>query len=185
MYKIIPWSTELNLDSFYKKASERGFENNSTEKQLVHCFANERKSQVWILYQNEEPIGSVAAHSLDILGPNSYRICARTCTFTEANPRTSLSTANVIFNQHQNLTAQFFIPTCIDWCGVDSNMYISSNNSPVGTQRLVHRLYCPSLEKIGTLTKTCDMEYRGHLQTFWKLNVETFNEQLNKYPRWV
>jgi hypothetical protein len=185
MYKIIPWSVDLDLDNFYKKASDRGFENNSSKKVLVDCFNNERESQVWILYQNDNPIGSVAAHSLDILGPNSYRICARTCTFVEANNRTSLSTANIIFNQHQNLTAQFFIPTCIDWCGKDNNMYISSNDSLIGRQRLVHKLYCPSLEKIGTLKKSGEIQYRGHLQTFWKLNVETFNEQLSKYPRWI
>lgn len=185
MYKIIPWSSELDLTDFYNLAKQRGFENNSSEKALVHCFKNERRSQVWILYKDDVPIGSVAAHSLDILGPNSYRICARTCTFAEASPRTALSTANIIFNQHQNLTAQFFIPICIEWCGEDSDMYISSNNSPVGTQKLVHKLYCPSLEKIGTLTKTCEIEYRGHLQTFWKLNVSVFKEQLAKYPRWV
>ena len=138
------------------------------------------------LYQNTLPIGSVAAHSLDLpeLGENSYRICVRTCTFVEAVPRKTLSTSTVIFNQHQNLTAQFFIPKCIEWCGEDSNMFISSNNSPVASQRLVHSRYCPTLEKAGTLSKTAELMYRGHLQTFWKLNVDVFYKQLNMYPRW-
>ena len=115
MYKLEEWTEKLDLSYFYAEAEKRGYENNRNQQVLVDCFNNERKRQVWILYQNTLPIGSVAAHSLDLpeLGENSYRICVRTCTFVEAVPRKTLSTSTVIFNQHQNLTAQFFIPKCI------------------------------------------------------------------------
>jgi hypothetical protein len=48
----------------------------------------------------------------------------------------------------------------------------------------VHNIYAPSLVKTKVLTKAFDKEYRGHIQTFWKLNPDEFLEQLNSYPRW-
>jgi hypothetical protein len=183
MFKIVPWSAELDLTKFYELASKKKFENNASQKALVDCFRNEREKQVWILYYNEEAVGSVAAHSLDIL-PNAYRICARTCVFTDKLPFQQLRSLNYTCQQHQNVTAQFFIPQCIEWAGKDKNLYITSHPSHVGTQKLVHNIYCPALEKIGTLIKETEIEYRGHRQTFWKLNVDTFFDQLNRLPRW-
>jgi hypothetical protein len=182
-YKIIPWSSELNLTEFYATAAERGFINNSTQKRLIDNFSNEREFQTWILYYNDLAVGSVAAHSLDIL-PNSYRICARTCVFSDHLPLKQLRGLNYTIKQHQNVTAQYFIPKCIEWAGKDKNLYITSHASEVGTQRLVHKIYCPALEETGALKRTGELEYRGHLQTFWKLNVDIFLEQLNRYGRW-
>lgn len=184
MYKLVPWSATLDLSEFYTRATERGFVNNASQKAMIDCFAKEERSQVWILYQGEKAVGSVAAHSLPELGANAYRICARTCTLAEARLSHALITINRLIKQHQNLTAQFFIPACIEWCGEDADMYISSHPSEVGTQRMVHNIYCPTLVKTGTLERTCELEYRGHLQTFWKLNVPVFLEQLNSNPRW-
>ena len=184
MFKIVPWTEDLDLTEFYTKAAARGFENNSTQKALVNCFDNEREKQVWILYSNESPIGSVAAHSLDTFGPNSYRICARTCTFGEARPSHSLITVNRLINEHQNLTDQFFIPQCIEWAGIDNDLYISSHPSTVGTQKMVHNIYCPTLEKKGLFEKSAEVFYRGHVQTFWKVHTRRFLDDLSKYPRW-
>lgn len=183
MFKLIDWSEDLDLDQFYETAEKKGFYNNSSQKALIDCFLNEREKQVWILYYNEKAVGSVAAHSLDIL-PNAYRICARTCVFTDQLPFTQLRSLNYTCQQHQNITAQFFIPKCIEWAGRDKNLYITSHPSDIGTQRLVHNIYCPALEKIGTLTKEAEIDYRGHLQTFWKLNVDVFYQQLDRLPRW-
>lgn len=185
MYKLIPWSKSLDLDDFYYIANKNGFTNNSSQKMLVDCFNKEREYQVWILYQESKAVGSVAAHSLDILGPSAYRICARTCVFSNARPIHALGTANRLISEHQNLTDQFFIPACIEWAGRDKDLYISTHPSTVGKQRGVHNVYCPILEKIGILSKTIELEYRGHVQTFWKLNVSKFYEDIEKYPRWT
>ena len=84
MYKIVPWSKDLDLTEFYQQAESRGFKNNSSQQALVDCFNNEKEKQVWILYFNNQPVGSVAAHSFDdVMGPDSYRIAARTCVFTD------------------------------------------------------------------------------------------------------
>jgi hypothetical protein len=188
MFKVIPWSHDLNLAEFYKIANQKGFKNNSTQKMLVESLDKEKEKQVWILYFKDRAIGSVAAHSFnDIMGENSYRICARTCIFTDMIPGTygnSLRTYRVI-TENQNPTAQFFIPTCINWAPKNSRLYITSNESNVGTQSRVHRVYGPLMEKIGMMKKIKNVDYRGHNQTVWELFPDKFYEILNKYPRWI
>lgn len=186
MYSIIPFSDDLDLESFYKSAKERGFNNNSSRHMLVDCFRNERSHQTWILYYGNEAIGSVAAHSFDEMGENAYRIAARTCVFTDKLKGaygTALRTKSVI-TENQNPTAQFLIPACIEWAGRDKDLYITSNNLEGGSQRLVHNIYFPLMVKSGQVERVCELEYRGTLQTVWKLNVDRFYEKLNKYPKW-
>jgi hypothetical protein len=173
MYKIIPWTENLDLTEFYSLAGSRGFVNNSSQKTMVDCFRNEREWQVWILYYNDIAVGSVAAHSID----DGYRICARTCILSDLLPLNTLRTKNQIVT-HQHVTAQYFMPACIAWA--KDPMYITSHPSDVGTQRLVHKVWGPSLEKTGVLTRAFEKEYRGHIQTFWKLNTNVFLDQLDK-----
>ena len=184
MYNIIPWSPTLDLTEFYKNAASRGFENNASQKMLVDCFNKEKEKQVWILYFNNQAVGSVAAHSFDEMGPNSYRIAARTCVFSDMLPLNSLRTRNQIVT-HQHATSQFLIPTCIDWAPKGSNLYITSNESSVGTQRLVHRIYGPAMESTGQMKQITEINYRGMMQTVWQLFPDKFYEELNKYPRWI
>lgn len=178
MYKIIPWTPELDLADFYAEAARRGFVNNSSQQAMIDCFSKEREWCVWILYYNDQAVGSVAAHSID----EGYRICARTCVFSDMLPVNTIRTRNQIAT-HQHYTAQFFMPACIEWVG-NKDMYITTHPSSVGTQRLVHTIWGPSLEKTGALTRAFDKEYRGHVQTFWKLNTSVFLEQLGKVERW-
>lgn len=177
MYKIIPWTPELDLTEFYAEATRRNFVNNSSQRNMIDCFRNERDWAVWILYYNDLAVGSVAAHSMD----EGYRICARTCAFTDLMPARALRTRNQIAT-HQHVTAQFFMPACIAWA--KEPMYITSHPSDVGTQRLVHNIWGPQLEQTGVLTNAFEKEYRGHKQTFWKLNPAVFLEQLSKVERW-
>jgi len=179
----VPFSDDLDLELFYKKAKEKGFENNSTKHMLVDCFKNERKSQTWILYYDNSPIGSVAAHSFDEMGKNCYRIAARTCAFTDEIPTPTLRTRNQIVTQ-QHVTGQFLIPACIEWAGRKNNLYITSNNLEGGSQRLVHTVYFPAMVKTGQAEHICDMLYRGVMQSVWKLNVDKYYEVLGKNPRW-
>ena len=178
MYKVIPWSSDLDLSAFYKEADKRGFVNNNSQQSMIDCFRNEKEWQVWILYYNDIAVGSVAAHSID----EGYRICARTCVLTDLIPTSTLRTRNQIIN-HQHVTAQFLMPACIEWVG-NNDMYITSHPSEVGTQRLVHKIWGPALESTGALTRAFEKNYRGHVQTFWKLNKDVFLEQLNKVPKW-
>jgi hypothetical protein len=97
------------LSDFYIKAEERGFYNNASEQSLIQSISNEREYQLWILYYNDVIVGCVAAHSID----EGYRICARTCVLTDLIPTQSLRTRNQIIN-HQHITAQYFIPKCIE-----------------------------------------------------------------------
>ena len=154
MYSLVEWSPDLDLSEFYAKAESKGFLNNASQKMLVDCFRKEQAWQVWILYYNNLASGTVAAHSLPGLGPNAYRICARTCVFTDQLPLQQLRSLNYTCQQHQNITGQFFIPKCIEWAGENKDLYITSHPSNVGTQRLVHNIYCPALVKTGALERT-------------------------------
>lgn len=187
LFKIVPWSENLDLSTFYRMAKERGFENNSSQKSLVECFNNEKEKQVWILYYRDQPVGSVAAHSFDeVMGPSSYRIAARTCVFTDQldGPYgNALRTISVI-TKHQNPTAQFLIPACIEWAPKDAKLYITSNESKVGTQRRVHNIFGPALEKQGVMKRIKEVYYRGMDQTVWQFDPLPFYKQLNKFPRW-
>ncbi len=184
MYKIGPFTDDLDLDEFYKKAEQKGYENNTSRFWLKDCFRNEQESETWILYYNDNPVGSVAAHSFPEMGERAYRIAARTCVFTDELPLNTLRTVKGI-TTHQNATAQFLIPACIEWAGKDNNLYITSNENEGGSQRLVHRIFFPALVKTGQAEKTCELEYRGTTQTVWKLNVDRFYEEMGKHGRWT
>lgn len=184
MYELIPWSSKLDLTDFYTIAEKKGYTNNASQHMLVDCFNAEEEKQVWILYYEKKAVGSVAAHSLDLFDRPSYRICARTCVFTDLLPYQQLRALKFTCQYHQNITGQFFIPTCIEWAPSGSDLYITSNNSSTGSQRLVHNIYCPALADIGTLEFCGNKFYRGLDQSFWRLNINRFYKDLNKYPRW-
>lgn len=183
MYKIVQWSEDVDLTEFYAEAERRGFENNASRKMLIDSLAKEKEWAVWILYYNDVAVGSVGAHSFPEMGNNAYRIAVRTCVFTDLLPTDTLRTKNQIIT-HQHVTAQFLIPACIDWVPEGSKLYITSNESSVGTQRLVHRIFGPAMEKTGQMHKVKDMLYRGAEQTVWELFPDKFLEELGKYPRW-
>ena len=184
-FKIVPFSEELDLSEFYSEAQARGFLNNSSKKAMVDCFDNEREKQVWILYQNDRAIGSVAAHSFDdVMGPGSYRILTRVCTFGEARPSHGLITPKRLVAEHQNLTDQFLLPTCIEWAGKENKLYATSNESKTASQRLVHSFYFPTLEKLGIVERVQEVYYRYTNQTVWRIYPEAFYENLAKFPSW-
>ena len=101
MYKLVTWTPELDLTDFYAEAESRGFVNNASQKMLVDSLAKEREWCVLILYHNDKAVGSVGAHSLPELGNNAYRICARTCVFTNLLPFQQLRSLKYTCQEHQ------------------------------------------------------------------------------------
>lgn len=185
MWKIIPWSKDLDLTEFYNESKNRGFINNSSQEKMVNCFDNEKEKQVWVLYENDKAIGSVAAHSFDdVMGPNTYRILTRVCTFGESRPKHGLITPKRLIAEHQNLTDQFLLPTCIEWVNSRGRMFATSNKSKEASQRLVHNYYFPTLENLNIVKKIKEVYYRYTDQTVWEIFPDKFYENLNKFPRW-
>jgi len=182
MYKIIPWSDDLDLTDFYSEAAARGFVNNASQQAMIDCFRNEPEWAAWILYQDDKAVGSVAAHSFTVMGPRAYRVLARTCTFGSARPTGGLITPKKLIAEHQNLTDQFLLPACIEWAS--GELYATSNESILASQRLVHRHYFPTLAKLGIVERVCEMNYRNTEQTVWRIYPDRFLENLNKFPRW-
>lgn len=180
-------SIDLDLQEFYEEASCRGFENNASRKMLVESIAKSSRWGVWILYCNNRVVGTSAAHSLPELGENAYRICARTCVLTNwlVGPYGNNLRTKSVITEHQNPTAQFFIPSQIEWAHPESDLYISTNSSPVASQQSVNNTFARLLEQTGVLTLATTMLYRGHEQNFWKLNTDLFLQQLDKKERWT
>lgn len=186
MYKLVQWSEDLDstLTEFYKEAERRGLVNNASRRMLVDSLSKEREWAVWILYYNDQPVGSVGAHSFDdVMGTGSYRIAVRTCAFTDKLPYPTLRTRNQIIT-HQHITGQFLIPCCINWAPKKSKLYITSTDSDLGTQRMVHKVFGPAMEASGQMKRIKDVHYRGTDQTVWELFPDKFLNELYKYPRW-
>lgn len=184
MYKIVKWDSNLDLREFYQEAAERGFANNASQKVMIDCFRDESAWAAWILYQDNKAIGSVVAHSFDEMGTDCYRVLARTCTFGNARPNKGLITPKKLIAEHQNLTDQFLLPTCIEWSN-GKRIFATSNESTVASQRLVHRHYFPTLAKLGIVERIGDVLYRNTEQTVWQIYPDRFLENLERYPRWI
>lgn len=184
MYTVVPYSDTLDLAAFYKDAEARGFANNSSKKVMVDCFRNEPKKQTWMLYKDSIAMGSFAAHSFDdVMGPGSYRVLSRVCSFAEAAPRQGLLTLRKMMHEHRSLHDQIYLPVCIEWAGRE-NLYATSHPSDVASQRVVHQYYFPGLAEIGIMEKVKDVVYRNTYQTVWRINVDKFEANLAKFPRW-
>lgn len=181
-FNIKEWNEDTNLDSFYQEAKRRGFENNSSQERMIDTFRREREWKCWILYKEDTPIGSVVSHSFDLMGRNAYRVLARTCCIGQ-HVTQSLIKPQKLVSQHQNLTDQFLLPACLEWAKGDC--YSTSNNSPVASQRLVHKYYFPTLQEMGIVDNVGEVFYRKTLQTVWKIYPDRFFENLNRYPRWT
>jgi hypothetical protein len=184
MLKLVEWSPELDLTKFYKEAEILKHYNNSSQKILIDSLRVEKEWNVWILYWYDNPVGSVGAHSFDtVMGNDSYRIAVRTCVFTDSLPLKSIRTYNQIIT-HQNITAQFLIPKCLEWVPRGSKTFITSNESAVGTQKAVHNIWCPAMEKIGVMKNIGKVYYRNTHQTVWQLYKEKFFQSLAQNKKW-
>lgn len=186
MHNLIEWNDNLDLTEFYAEAGRRGFVNNSSQKNMIDCFRNEREWNAWILYEDDRAIGSVAAHSFNnVMGSGTYRVLTRVCTFAESRRDKGLITPKRLIAEHQNLTDQFLLPQCIEWVAGRGRIFATSNESKEASQRLVHRYYFPTLEKIGIAKKIKDVNYRNTDQTVWEIYPDRFLENLKSYPRWI
>jgi hypothetical protein len=166
------------LEEFMKITKDRGLVNNSS-LDMLYSYRNEKDHALFTLWYNDIIVGTFGAHSMDFL-PNSYRICARMCILTDLTDYPSVRTLNQI-KTNKHLTALYAIPKCIEWVrsvNESGDMFITSHPSDVGTQRLVHNIYCPAMEKLSVLKNEGEYFYRGAVQTFWKLNPEKFYETI-------
>jgi len=184
MYKLVEWNENLDLKDFYLKAKIRGFENNCSQKVMIDCFRNEREWNAWILYQNDEAVGSVAAHSFDEFIPGSYRVLSRVCAFEYSTRNKGLNKVKRLFAEHQSISDQFFLPQCIKWVNDRGRIFSSSNQNEKGSQRLVHRHYFPTLESLGIVRNMGNFYYRGVDQTIWEIFPDKFLDNLKRFKSW-
>ena len=181
------WKTEIyngnqDLSNFYLEAEKKGFYNNSSPEMLIGYIEKYNDATLHLLYFKNLIVGTVVSHrlkELNILGKDAHRIAARTCVLTHLidNWKSGLKRYNdLVWN---NPTAQFLIPACINYVGKENPMYISTHTGGVGKQNAVHRVWTKAQVNAGILTDPIELEYKGSFQTFWKFNVDTFEEIIN------
>lgn len=185
MYEIREYNENLDLTYFYNKCKEKGFINNSSNSKLIKNLNKQKEFKLWILYNNNKPIGSTALHSFDdIMGSNSYRICARTCVITEDTHLHNIRTLSKTILQHQNITSQIFIPVCLDYTKNKGTVYITTSDKDIASMKNVHNIYAPALCKKGILKKIKDVFYKGTQQTIWELIPNVFYDSLKNHQKW-
>jgi hypothetical protein len=187
-YKLEIYDGSQDLTEFFKTATEKKFYNNNSKEMLIDYIAKYENSTLFLLYYKNKIVGTTVSHSLDelgILGQDAYRVAARTCVFTDMLPGTYgkfLRTSSVI-SQNQNPTSQFLIPICIAYTS-NKPIYITTNDSKIGSQDKVHRIWSKIMHNHGFLTDPIELEYKRLFQTFWKVDVEYFLQKLkeNQWP---
>lgn len=184
MYEISEYKRDMDLSFFYKRCEQKRFLNNASQKRLIESFDRQKFYKLWILFYNNLPVGTTAAHDFDeIMGENSYRICVRTCVLSELLPIKHIRTKDGIIN-HQNIVSQIFIPTIINSLPVNSGLYITSCKKDEASMRLVDGIWAKLLMKQESLKKIKNVFYRGVEQTVWQLIPKIFLSNLYQHPRW-
>lgn len=184
MYQIKEYQQGMDLSIFYQMCLERGLTNNSSHKNLIDTFRQQKFFKLWILFYNNIPVGTTVTHDFDnVMGENSYRICARTCVLSDMLPIKHIRTKDGIIN-HQNICSQIFIPVILNALPNNSQCYITSSDKDEASMKQVDSIWTKLLSKQGVLEKVKDVFYRGANQTVWLLNSVQFFKQLKQHPQW-
>lgn len=177
MYRIILWHQSLNLKSFYEKSYKKGYLNNINQKVMIDDVRESVSEwKGFVLYRDLDPVGFCSLHSISEIDPNGYRIM---CRLAIPDGQQKVLRKYTGFYKHDHLTDQFLLPACLN--AVNGNHYITTNESPVASQRLVHKLYMPNLVKNGLAEKKGIIQYRGHEQTLWLVYKDKFLQSLEKH----
>jgi hypothetical protein len=183
MFSIVEFNKNIDLTEFYKQCNLKGFYNNCNEDVLHNNMIHFNDFKVFLLYFNDRCIGSVGLHSLEelgILGDNAYRIAVRTCILSHLiDGNRLLKVQNYSKAPMNHYASQFLITACINYAS-GKPMYISTNDSKVGAQNKVHRTWAKIMNQQGYISDPIDLEYRGKIQSFWKLNEEFYMKNLRE-----
>lgn len=187
MFEIKLYNDDIDLTNFYKEAEKKKFYNNSSREMLIDYIKKYEDAKLWILFHNQNPVGTVVAHrlkELGILGKDAYRIGARTCVLTHLIGQDRVKSLKGRKDIHYSHASQFLLPACIEGVGRDKPLYLSTHTGNIGSQNKVHNLWAKHFHKAGVLENPIELEYRGTFQTFWKVNVDKFYDTL-KSSRWA
>lgn len=189
------WNLEIydgtqDLSNFFLEAEKKRYYNNSSTEMLLSSLENEEEATLFLLYNHDNIVGTVVTHKikgLEILGKNAYRIGARICMLGHLvqgkRNHNTLRNLRGAPRPHDHPSAQFLIPACIEHCGRENPLYISTHASSVAKQRAVHTRWAPEWRKQGFLEDPIELEYKGTFQSFWKFKVNDYYEEM-KDERW-
>lgn len=185
MFSIKEFSENLDLTDFYKNAEAKGYYNNCNQEVLIDNMRHFNDYKVWLLYWKDKCVGSVGVHSLEelgILGKNAYRIAVRTCLLQDQlEGERSHRVHNYRHKPMNHAASQMLIPMCIKYCGYNTPMYVSTNNSKDGIQYKVNRTWASIMHNQNYLEDAVELDYRNQFQNFWKLRPHYYVEKLREH----
>jgi len=185
MFSIKEFSEDLDLREFYKQAEQHGYYNNCNQEVLHDNMKHLKDYKTYILYWEDTAVGSVCLHSLEelnILDENAYRVGARTCILRHLiGGEHKFGMQNYNNNPFSHYTTQLLFPVCIKYCGINTPIYVSTNENEVGTQIKVHRIWTKVMHRWGYLENPIELDYRNNFQSFWKINSEKWITDLKQH----
>ena len=82
----------------------------------------------------------------------------------------------------EDVSSRFYVPKMIEWCGMDTNMYCTTNDLEGGKQRTVHRVWLPIMSKQGIVYKIKMIMRMWN--KLWKLNPRVLRHLIS-LPRLI
>jgi hypothetical protein len=183
-YNLEIYNGTQDLSNFFAEAKKRKFYNNSSKEMLIDYLSKYEDSKLFLLYYDNEIVGTSVSHSLKelgILGNDAYRIAARTCVLNnKIGGERVLAVRNYRHSPMNHWTSQMLTPACMYHVGLDRPMYISTNTSEIGSQSKVHKIWSNIMFEQGYLKDPIELEYRGLFQTFWRVDVDFYLKKLQE-----
>lgn len=174
MYEIKEWNEQIDLSEFYAEASRRGFHNNDSYESMIKPFEDVEDTKILILHYNGKAVGSSISHPF----LDGYRIFARLCVFTDLTPFSRCGTVKA-FKEHQHVTPRFFLP---EHAKLDAPLYFTTHPEDTAKMQSMHRVVTKWLSDCGVIEWFRSKEYRGCIQSVWKVHTQKWLNDMNKYP---
>jgi len=189
MFTVIPYSASLDLSEFYQNAREQGFYRHTDPS--VFDYDRELRAQVWIIYKDNRPIGSFAAHTAfprpEFKGQIAYMIWNSMCILDHTpigvfGPKT-------FHYGHQNIMSQIVSPVCIRWVyeqegTEDINMYSAFiENRPPPYNKVANKFH-QRYQKSGYVTAYKTSVIGADTVQWWTVNHKLFMKDSDRAEKW-
>ena len=174
MYTLKEYYPEMDLSQFYEEARKRNYHNNDSYESMIKPFEDMHSKKILILSYNDKIVGSSISHPF----LDGHRIFARLCVFTDLTPFKRCGTVKA-FKEHQHITARFFLP---EHAKLKGPLYFTTHPEPIAKMKGVHNNATKWFEQAGVVGWLGDMNYRGCVQSVWKVNTQKWLNDMNKYP---
>jgi len=174
MYTVKEYHPKMDLNQFYEEARKRNYHNNDSYESMIKPFEDLPDTKIFILYYNNRVVGTSISHPF----LNGYRIFTRLCVFIDMTHFQGCWTPQ-IFKRHQHVTPQIFFR---EHSKLKGPLYFTTHSENTGKMTSMHRSVTKWLEECEIINWWGDINYRGCVQSVWKVNTQKWLNDMNKYP---